>query len=181
MKDLSLHILDIAQNSIAAGASHINILMREELHSNRFIIEINDNGCGMSNEMLERITDPYFTTRTTRKVGLGIPLLKQNAEATGGTLTITSQPGKGTSLLATFGHMHIDRPPLGDIAGVVVLLSGANPNIRFTYMHQVENEQYWFDTFEVLEILDGLPISDIRVAQILKEMINENLEAIKAR
>jgi len=180
MKDLSLHILDIAQNSLAAGATEITVSIREEKQANRFVIEVKDNGRGMSPEVLQRVTDPYYTTRSTRKVGLGIPLLKQNAEVAGGSLNLSSQPGEGTMLVATFGHNHIDRPPLGDIAGVVVLLAGANPEARFIYIHQVENKQYVFDTREIIEVLEGLPISDASVARWLKELINENLSSINA-
>lgn len=180
MKDLSLHILDIAQNSIVAGATEITISIREELQANRFVIEVKDNGSGMSPEVLQRVADPYYTTRSTRKVGLGIPLLKQNAEVAGGSLRLSSQPGEGTTLVATFGHNHIDRPPLGDIAGVVVLLAGANPETRFTYVHKVENKQYVFDTREIAEVLEGLPLSDASVARLLKELINENLSSINA-
>lgn len=180
MKDLSLHILDIAQNSIVAGATEITISIREELQTNRFVIEVKDNGRGMSPEVLQRVADPYYTTRSTRKVGLGIPLLKQNAEVAGGSLSLSSQPGEGTTLVATFGHNHIDRPPLGDIAGVVVLLAGANPETRFTYVHKVENKQYVFDTREIAEVLEGLPLSDASVARLLKELINENLSSINA-
>jgi signal transduction histidine kinase len=113
MKDLSLHILDIAQNSISAGASIIGINIDENLAANTMAIEVTDNGSGMPAEVLERVTDPYYTSRTTRRVGLGIPLFKQNAEATGGSLYIDSEEGRGTSLNATFVHNHLDRPPPG--------------------------------------------------------------------
>ncbi len=181
MKDLSLHILDIAQNSISAGASNIGISIDESLAANTMAIEVTDNGRGMPAEVLERVTDPYFTSRNTRKVGLGIPLFKQNAEATGGSLQIDSEEGRGTMLKATFVHNHLDRPPLGDMAGVMVLLAGANPEIRFVYTHRVDNEEYVFDTEEVKEALDGLPINDPQVMRFLKEMIIENLVAIKAK
>jgi anti-sigma regulatory factor (Ser/Thr protein kinase) len=181
MKDLSLHILDIAQNSISAGASKIGISIDENLTANTMAIEVTDNGRGMPAEVLERVTDPYYTSRTTRKVGLGIPLFKQNAEATGGSLQIDSEEGRGTTLKATFLHKHLDRPPLGDMAGVMVLLSGANPEIRFVYTHRIDNEEYVFDTEEVKEALDGIPLNEPQVMRFLKEMINENLTAIKAR
>jgi signal transduction histidine kinase len=180
MKDLSLHILDIAQNSISAGARNISISIAEDLASNTLVIEVKDDGRGMPAEVLERVTDPYYTSRTTRRVGLGIPLFKQNAEATGGSLYIDSEEGRGTRLNATFVHNHLDRPPLGDMAGVMVLLVGANPEIRFIFTQRVEKEEYVFDTEEVKEALDGLPINDPQVMRFLKDMINENLRAIKA-
>jgi len=181
MKDLSLHILDIAQNSISAGASKIGISIDENLAANTMAIGVTDNGRGMPAEVVERVTDPYYTSRTTRKVGLGIPLFKQNAEATGGSLQIDSEEGRGTMLKATFLHNHLDRPPLGDMAGVMVLLAGANPEIRFVYTHRIDNEEYVFDTEEVKEALDGIPLNEPQVMRFLKEMINENLTAIKAR
>jgi hypothetical protein len=180
MKDLSLHILDIAQNSISAGARNLEISIAQDLAANTLVIEVKDDGRGMSAEVLERVTDPYYTSRTTRKVGLGIPLFKQNAEATGGSLQIGSEVGRGTWLRVTFVHNHLDRPPLGDMAGVIVLLTGASPHIRFVYNHRVDDALYVFDTDEVKEALDGLPVSDPQVLRFLKEMIYENLEAIKA-
>jgi anti-sigma regulatory factor (Ser/Thr protein kinase) len=181
MKDLSLHILDIAQNSISAGARNIDISIAESMAANTMVIKVKDDGRGMPSEVLERVTDPYYTSRTTRKVGLGIPLFKQNAEATGGSLQIYSEEGKGTMLKAIFVLNHLDRPPLGDMAGVMVLLAGANPDIRFVYTHRVDNEEYVFDTEEVKEALDGLPLNEPQVMRFVKEMINENLMAIKAK
>ena len=116
MKDLSSHMMDIVQNSIRAEASWIQIRICEDPEADLFLIEIQDNGCGMDEATLARVRDPFFTSRTVRKVGLGIPLLQQNAERTGGKVSIVSQPGQGTTLTARFGHSHLDRPPLGDVA-----------------------------------------------------------------
>ncbi len=135
MKDISLHVLDIVQNSISAGASFIDIGVFEDTGENSFRVRIGDNGRGMSSEVIQKVTDPYYTSRTTRRVGLGIPLLKQNAEQCEGCLIIESEQGKGTLIEAVFVHDHIDRPSLGDIAGVFVLLISANPEIRFRYAH----------------------------------------------
>jgi hypothetical protein len=178
MKDLSLHILDIVQNSISAEASHIRILLKENTAEDTFTIEIEDDGKGIAPEDLEKVVDPYFTSRQTRKVGLGIPLFKQNAEASGGSLTIISEPGKGTTVTAVFGHSHFDRPPLGDIAGVVMILTGANPQLDFIYHHMIDGNEYIFNTLEIKEILEDLPISDPAVIRQLKEMINENLKEL---
>lgn len=180
MKDLSLHILDIVQNSISAKATFIEITIDESHQANTYFVTIKDNGKGMSPEMVEKVTDPYVTSRTTRKVGLGLPLLKMNAERTGGHLKITSQEGKGTEVEALFIHDNIDRLPLGDIAGTLALMASANPLIEFTYTHSVDGEQYIFDTREIKEVLDDFPISDIHIFKFLKEMINENLQEIKA-
>jgi anti-sigma regulatory factor (Ser/Thr protein kinase) len=178
MIELSLHILDIVQNSIRAHASRIEIIIDEEVDHDRFIIEIIDNGDGMSAEQLDEASNPFFTTRTTRKVGLGISLLKQNAEQTGGSLSIQSTLGEGTRLKVTFSHHHVDRPILGDIAGTMTLLIGANPKIRFIYIHRTAISDFEFDTNEVIEELGGTPISHPDILKALKELINENLDLI---
>lgn len=179
MKDLSMHIMDIAQNSVSAHASLIRIEIIEQAAKDSFRIIIEDNGKGMPAELASKVADPYVTTRTTRKVGLGLPLLKQNAERTGGSLKIESEEGKGTKITADFGLSNFDRPPLGDIAGTIVLLAAANLNIRVLYKHQTETGEYIFDTDEVNAMLEGMPISEVSVIRFLKEMINENLHEIK--
>jgi hypothetical protein len=180
MKDLSLHILDIVENSISAKATFIEISIEENHLANTYWVTIKDNGKGMSREMLENVTDPYVTSRTTRKVGLGLPLLKMNAERTGGHLSITSEEGKGTEVKALFINDNIDRLPLGDIAGTIVILASANPMIEFVYSHSVDGEQYLFDTREIKEALEDVAINDNHIFKYLKEMINENLQEIKA-
>jgi len=161
MKELSLHILDIIQNSISAGAGKIEVLIEENIPENQYIIIITDNGKGMDEEMLQIVTNPFFTTRTTRKVGVGISLYKQNAEQTGGSLTIESKVGEGTSVKAVFGYNNIDRPILGDIAGTMTLLIGANPEIRFIYNHYTALSEFEFDTVEVKEELGKVPINHL--------------------
>lgn len=178
MKDLSMHIMDIIQNSVRAEASLVELDIRENLKEDQFIIEIKDNGFGMSEEMLAKAIDPFFTTRTTRKVGLGLSLLKQNAEMTGGKMEISSKQGEGTNLKAIFSHQHLDRPALGDIAGTVVLLVAANPEMDFIYRHTIDKQEYVFDTKEIKEVLDGVSVADPNIIQYLKEMINENVKAI---
>lgn len=173
-----MHVLDIVQNSIAAGANEISIHIAEDNKANTFMIRVTDNGCGMSKQMLKQVTDPYYTSRTTRKVGMGIPLFKQSAEQAGGSLEITSALGRGTVLEARFMHDHIDRPELGDISGVLVLLIGANPEIRFRYEHNVNDKQYVLDTNEIKEVLEGTPVSEPGVLQFIREMIDENLVEI---
>src|SRR5574344_546950 len=130
MNDLAMHILDIVQNSISAGAKRIEISVIINLLKDLLSIIIPDNGKGMSPESVKKVTDPYYTSRTTRKVGLGIPLLKQTAMQTGGDVTITSELGVGTTIQADFGYSNIDRPPLGDLANAYVLLMSANPEIN---------------------------------------------------
>lgn len=179
MKDLSLHILDIIQNSISAGATLIQTRIRECPETDTYELLITDNGKGMDNETLQKASDPFFTSRITRNVGLGLPLLKQNAERTGGTFTLLSKPGDGTIVKATFGYSHIDRLPAGDIGGVMALLASANPLIDFTYSHHTATGDFKFDTREVKKELDGLSISHAEVNRFMKELINENLKSIE--
>jgi hypothetical protein len=178
MKDLSMHIMDIAQNSISANADLIEVEITENAETDLYQIVISDNGKGMTAEYTARVTDPYVTSRKTRKVGLGLPLLKQNAERTGGSLIIKSTLNKGTIVTANFSLSNFDRPPLGDIAGTMVLLAAANLKTRFIYRHTTEKDTFTFDTKEVNEMLEGMPISEAGVIRFLKEMINENLQEI---
>ena len=179
MKDLSLHILDILQNSIEARATLLKINIEENTKENVYTLTIEDNGKGMSKELLKKVVDPFFTSRTTRKVGLGIPLLKQKAELTGGSFYIDSEEGKGTLLIASFLYNNIDRPALGDVAGVLVLTAASNENIRFVYQHNTKEGEYIFDTNEINEALDGMSLNNAKVIHYLKDMIIENLVDIQ--
>jgi hypothetical protein len=174
-----MHIMDIAQNSITAKCSLLKIEIFEDMDMDNFSIRIEDNGIGISPEMLEVVTDPYVTTRTTRKVGLGLSLLKMNAERTGGGMLIESTQNKGTIVSANFVLNHLDRPPLGDIAGTIVLLVAANPAVNILFQHKTNTGEFIFDTNEINATLEGVSISEPSVVRFLKEMINENLQAIK--
>ncbi len=178
MKELALHILDIAQNSITAGAKNIGISIVEDEVANIYTIRVEDDGCGMNEEMVQRVTDPYATSRTTRKVGMGIPLLMHSAEQAGGRLKIASIIGIGTTLEAMFDHNHIDRPELGDIAGVMTILIGGNPDIRFQYKHQKNEKDFTLDTDEIKETLESIPINEPEVLRFIREMIRENISEI---
>ncbi len=180
MKDLSLHILDIVQNSISAQAKNILISIHEDLRADTLTIVIKDDGVGMSSDVVKKVIDPYYTSRTTRKVGLGLPLFKQNAQASGGSFTISSTQGEGTEVKAIFSYSHIDRPPIGDMPGVIMILVGSNPELEFRYEHIRGENEYVFDTIEVKEVLDDLPLNDPTVIRHLKEMIRENLKDLKA-
>jgi anti-sigma regulatory factor (Ser/Thr protein kinase) len=175
MKDLSLHILDIAQNSVSAGAKNVIVEITENTIGNHFTILIQDDGKGIPADIIEKVTDPYYTSRTTRKVGLGLPLFKQNAELAGGEFKIDSEPGRGTTVKATFRHNHLDRPPLGDIAGVIVILICSNPMIDWYFKHTKDGSEYILDTREVREVLEDVPLNEPSVGRYLKEMIRENL------
>ncbi len=181
MKELALHILDIAQNSLVAGATLIEIIVNANTEADILRIEITDNGKGIAPEVLPIVMDPYTTSRTTRKVGMGLPLLKDACEMTGGSLAINSELGKGTSLKALLGYNHIDRQPLGDMAGVIMLLVSANVNVDFVYKHSLNGSEYVFDTREVKEALDGLPLNSPEVYKILKEMLFLNLDELQIR
>ena len=179
MNDLSLHILDIVQNSITAGANLIGIDVIENISENRLTLCVSDNGKGMSPEQLANVTDPYFTSRTTRKVGLGIPLFKQNAEMSGGSFCIESVLGEGTTVTAVFGHNHLDRPPLGDMPNAVVLLASSNPALDFVYTYRFDEKNYIFDTREVKDALGTVPINTPQVIRMLTEMIQENCDEVR--
>ena len=174
MKDLSMHIMDILQNSTRAGATEVTLEVLEDAAADTLTIRFIDNGCGMDAETVQKVINPFFTTRTTRKVGLGLPLLKQNTEQTGGSLDIQSEKGKGTTVTAVFGRSHLDRPPMGDLAGTIVLTASAYPDIRFIFHYHNGETDYVFDTVEVNEALDGISIQEPEVIQYLKEMIQEN-------
>lgn len=179
MKELSLNILDIVQNSVRAEASLISIEISESSKENLYSIRITDNGKGIPSEIIKNVTDPFVTTRTTRKTGLGLPLMKYHAELTGGKLGVRSQEGKGTEIEATFMNNHIDRQPLGDIAGVIKILIASNQNIDFTYRHVSDCGEYIFSSRETKEYLE-IESFDIDLLNDIEVMINENLSEIKA-
>lgn len=174
MDELSLHILDIAQNSLAAGARLVTVEIAEDCAKDTLAITICDDGCGMSAEMLAVATDPFVTGRKTRRVGLGLPLFKLAAEMTGGGLEILSREGVGTQVRAVFGLSHIDRKPLGDIAATVRQLITTNEEIDFVYRHSVGEMSYTLDTRELRKISDGLPLSNAEAALWLESFIREN-------
>jgi light-regulated signal transduction histidine kinase (bacteriophytochrome) len=149
LEDLSLHILDIAENSIAADATRIEIKVIEDVKNDLLTIEIADNGRGMDEDAVKRVLDPFFTTRKTRRVGLGLPLLAQAARESGGDIEIESAPHSGTRVKATFGYSHIDRKPLGDLEGTLMALIAGNPRIDFLYEHQKGDETIHLDTREL--------------------------------
>jgi len=154
MEDLSLHILDIAQNSIEAGAGVIEIDITEDLGEDRLVIEVRDNGRGMDPETLAKATDPFFTTRNTRRVGLGLPLLAAAARAAGGSLKVESSPGKGTYIRATFQHTHVDRAPMGDIETTLMALISAQPDRSIRFRHRIQDRFFELDSqdFRAAEI-----------------------------
>lgn len=172
MEDLSLHILDIVENSITAGANSIEIKITEDIHANLLAIEIKDNGRGMDKKLLEHACDPFYTTRTTRRVGLGIPMLAQAAKESMGDIKVLSEKGKGTSIYASFQHDHIDRKPLGDIGKTLLVLLVSNPDIDFLFEHIINSDSYILNTSEIKKELDGVPINTPEVIKIIKDDIS---------
>jgi hypothetical protein len=175
MNDLAMHILDIVQNSISAGAKNIWIEVLVSIARDLLSISVKDDGKGMTPEMVARVTDPYCTTRTTRKVGLGLPLLRQGAEQAGGSLSIDSTVGVGTTVKAEYCLSHIDRPPMGDLANAYVLLLGANPKINLILHYITDDNDFSISTRELDEALDGLPLNDPQVMKLIYEMVSSNL------
>lgn len=175
MKELSLHILDIAENSINAGASHVTITVIENSEADLLRISIKDNGKGMTPEMAQQIIDPFFTSRTTRKVGLGIPLLKASAEMCNGFLNIHSSPGLGTEVEVEFQNSHIDRMPLGDLSGTFLHLVIGSPNVHWTFQYKLNDKSYIFDDQPIKEELDGIPLTEPLVLSFLKDEITSGI------
>ena len=173
MKELSLNILDISMNSVKAGAENIDICISEE--GDKLTLTISDDGCGMDETQLASVTDPFFTTRTTRKVGMGIPLLKLAAEQTGGSVSIISQKGEnhGTTLTAVFYTDHIDFTPIGDIPATVTTLIQGSPKIHWHFVHTRGSDSVEIDTNEIAEILGGVPIESFEVIQWIDGYLRE--------
>lgn len=178
MRELSLHILDIAKNSVKAGASLIEIIIDEDTEKNLLSVEICDNGCGMDEELLKRVRDPFTTTRTTRKVGMGIPLFAAAAEACRGGLTIESKVGTGTCVSVRFEYDHIDRAPLGDMAGTMETLISGSPEIDFLYRHTKNGREFVMDTRKLREILGDVSLALPEVIMWIDGYIEEGLEDI---
>ncbi|MGI6380656.1 MAG: ATP-binding protein [Anaerolineae bacterium] len=173
MRELSLHLLDIAENAIAAGARHLHISISESLATDSLVMTVQDDGCGMDAETLAKVRTPFFTTRTTRDVGLGIPFLAAAAERCGGGLEISSELGVGTTVVARFQRSHIDRAPLGDVAGALmaILLRGDDERLRLTYEHRIEEWVFAFDTRELHDLLGGMSPGDAAVRRWLSEYL----------
>lgn len=178
MREIALHILDIAENSITAGANQVKIQIDEDLNNDLLQIKILDNGKGMDAETVEKITDPFITSRTTRKVGLGIPFFKAAAEACDGCFTIESQPGVGTDVSVSFKHSHIDRMPLGDITSTFLSVLISTPDIHWVFEHKVNGKTFIFDDQPLKEALDGLPLTEPAVLKYIRESFEEGIKML---
>lgn len=181
MEDISLHILDIAENSITAGATLIRIRLVDHRNEDSFVVEIEDNGKGMTEDLVNKALDPFFTSRTTRSVGLGLSLLAQAARETGGDISIKSTAGTGTVVSAQFRPSHIDMKPLGDIAETLAVLIAGNPDIdfAFTYDYAEGEPTFSFDTRDIKADLDNIPITAPEVLSVLRRYLSASLNDIK--
>jgi hypothetical protein len=176
--ELAHHILDMAQNAIEAGASEVKITIDEDYEKDRLVIVIEDNGRGLSPETLAKVLDPFYTTRKTRHVGLGLPLLAEACRRCEGDLEIDSTPGKGTRLTAGFRHSHIDRAPLGEMPTVLIALLLSEKPIDWVYRHRVNQEEFRLDTAEIKKELGEIPLTHPRVRHWLLETLVEGEQSL---
>ncbi|HEX7975316.1 MAG TPA: ATP-binding protein [Anaerolineales bacterium] len=186
MREIALHLLDIAENSVAAQASNITLAVTEDLHHDRLEATITDDGKGMDAETAARVIDPFVTSRTTRKVGLGIPLLKAAAEACSGGLQIVSAPGRGTCLKVDFQRSHIDRMPLGDLPGTLLTLVVAYPQIHWVLDYQAifpggaGPTGFLFDDRPIKAELGDLPLTEPDVLAFLRQYLEQGIAEVQA-
>ena len=173
MKELSLNILDITENSVKAGATLTEISITES--GNKLIISIKDDGCGMSEDIVRSVVDPFYTTRTTRKVGMGVPLFKMAAEQTGGKLEIVSDTGEdhGTTVTAYFYKDHLDFTPLGDVISTVTTLIQGHPDTDFLFTHLIDDKEIRLDTRELRAVLEGVPLNTYDVLEWIRGYLEE--------
>lgn len=180
MKELSLNILDISENSVKAGATLTEILLTQS--ENKLILKIKDDGCGMSEETVKSVMDPFYTTRTTRKVGMGVPLLKLACEQTGGKIEIVSDTTKenhGTIVTALFFTDHIDFTPLGDVVSSVTTLIQGHPDTDFLFRHTTDKGEVFLDTREMREVLGDVPLNSYEVIKWIEETLREQYSEIR--
>ena len=179
MEELSQNILDIAMNSVAVKAPNIDVIIKEDTVNKTLSISIADNGPGMSEEMVSRVTDPFCTTRTTRRVGLGIPFFKMQAEMTGGNFAIDSKLGVGTTVTATFNTDHIDFIPIGNLPETMMTLVGAAPELDISLNYQKDQHTLSFDTREMRQVLgEDVPLDTPAVLIWIRDSITEELETL---
>lgn len=178
MEDISLHILDIAENSIKAKAKNIKIIFNENIKNDKTTLKISDDGEGMDKKTLNKALDPFFTTKNTRTVGLGLSLLSEAAKAANGTFSIKSEPGKGTHLKAEFQTSHIDNKPMGDMASTLISIISGHPEVNLVYIHTYNGKKFRLDTKETKSQLNGVRINSPEVLRILKLKIKKGIDSI---
>jgi hypothetical protein len=173
MEDLSLHILDIAENSVAAKADKIEIRITEDKKKDLLSVEVIDNGLGMDKETLEKALDPFYTSKTVRRFGFGLSLLSEAAKAANGHFSIRSKKGEGTRIKADFQHSHIDRQPIGDIGQSILTLIIGNPEIDFLFEHKRNDHTYCLDTRKIRTQLKGMPINSLAGIKIIRKNLKK--------
>jgi hypothetical protein len=175
MLELAAHILDIAENSIRAGATLVSIIINEDEKENLLSIEINDDGSGMSKEEIKKVFDPFYTTKTVRRIGLGVPLLYDAAQRAGGNLHLDSIKGKGTKLTATFQLDHLDRQPMGDIIGTLITLIAGNCDVDFLFRHKNNDRQFEMDTRDIRKEIDEIPLNHPEILKYIRGVLEDGL------
>lgn len=175
MKEIALHILDIVENSLAAGATAIDVLVDDDAVSNRLWVSVRDDGLGMDARTLAAIDDPFVTSRTTRVAGLGVPLFKAAAEACNGRLEVRSAPGQGTILEADLQRDHIDRMPLGDLPGTLLGLVVGRPEIRWRFRYRAGGEAFSFDSDPIRQALGDVPLSEPAALRCIRQTLEEGI------
>ena len=178
MRELADNIMDIAQNSISAGAALTEVHVKISHADDRITIVFRDDGCGMDEELVKAVIEPFTTTRKTRKVGLGLPLLRMTAEMTGGTMDVQSTVGVGTVVTAAFGLGHIDRPPLGDVAGAWFSLVVMNPDKDFLFTYDVDGKDFVFDTREVRAAVAPIPLNQMEISAWIQECLQSEIKEL---
>jgi anti-sigma regulatory factor (Ser/Thr protein kinase) len=179
MLELAANILDIAENSVRAGAKLIEISIDEDSEKDLLTIEIADNGHGMSQEVITKIFDPFYTTKTVRRVGLGIPLLANAAEMSGGGLQVESKEGSGTKIKATFGLTNLDRQPMGNIINTLIILIVGNSDVDFFYKHRHNDRRFELDTRQIRKEIDDVPMNHPEILKYIRGVLEEGLSDIK--
>lgn len=178
MREIALHLLDIAQNSIAAGAKTVRIQVDESLEQDRLRVVVEDDGRGMDEALLARAADPFVTSRSTRRVGLGLSLLKAAAEAAGGGLRITSAPGQGTRVEAEFQRSHIDRMPLGDLPGTLLTLVVGSPTVRWLFQYRKNGAAFAFDSDDLRQAVDDTPLTEPAILRFIREYLEAGVRRV---
>ncbi len=176
MLELSMHIMDIVENSIRAEASEVHISIEEDRRKNLLVIEIRDNGRGMDEELVERSLDPFVTTKESGRVGLGLSMMAEAAKRSGGGIKIESHPGRGTDVRAEFGLTHIDRQPLGNIVETLVTLIIGCPDVEFYYRYHKEENDFFWSTKRIKKKFGGLSRSSPEVIEFVREELNRSIE-----
>jgi anti-sigma regulatory factor (Ser/Thr protein kinase) len=179
VRELVLHLLDIVENSVSANAKQIIIEVTEDTRSDRLHMSVVDDGKGMDEEMVAKITDPFVTSRTTRKVGLGIPLFKAAAEACNGYLKIQSSLGKGTRVDVDFQRSHIDRMPLGDLTSTISTLVIGTPQVHWIFKYRVNDNEFVFDDEPIKNELDGIPLSEPEVISFIRQYLADGIKEVQ--